>query len=68
MPEPAQALAAHGPDAGDGADGQGAQAAGDVGLGERREAAGLLELGGELGEQPGGADADRTGEAELSTP
>ena len=52
-------------DAGKGAHRHLAQAAAHVRPGERREPAGLVELGGDLGEQLGGTDADRAGEAEL---
>src|SRR5664280_2097983 len=60
-----EALLAHWPDAGESADGEGTHAPRHVGLGERREAAWLLQLAGELGEGARGADADRAGELEL---
>ena len=65
-PEAAQAFLGGGPDAVELAHGKLAQTTVDIVFGERGQPAGLVELGGQLGEQPGGADADRTGEAKLA--
>jgi hypothetical protein len=65
QPQRAQTLLGDRADAPDLADRQLAQAAVDVVVGQLTDAAGLVEAGGDLGQQLGGADAERAGETVL---